>query len=93
MVSLFPHLSHSSDSIIPNLSIRDLAYTSPLRTLSKIVCSLLLVSLDMSLPSFRRPSSVVFDKDFGESSSEVCSSSLIDFEVTLSPVKILVRVG
>ena len=93
MVSFSPHLSHSSESVIPNLSIRDLEYTSPLRALSKTVCSLLFVSLATSRPNFLRPSSVVFDKDFGESSSEVCSSSLIDFEVTLSPVKILVRVG
>ena len=93
MVSFSPHLSHSSESVIPNLSIRDLEYTSPLRALSRTVCSLLFVSLAMSRPNFLRPSPVVFDKDFGESSSEVYSSVLIDFDVTFSPVRILVRVG
>ena len=93
MVSLCPHLSHSSESVIPNLSIRDLEYMSPLIALSKIVCSLLFVSLVIYRPSFLRPSPVVFDKDFGGSSSEVSSSILSDFEVTFSPVRILVRVG
>ena len=93
MVSFCPHLSHSSEFVIPNLSILDLEYMSPLRALSRTVCSLQFVSLAMCRPNFLRPSPVVFDKDFGDSSSEVYSSILIDFDVTFSPVKILVRVG
>ena len=93
MVSLCPHLSHSSESVIPNLSIHDLEYMSPLIALSKIVCSLLFVSLAIYRPSFLRPSPVVSDKDFGDSGSEVSSSILSDFDVTFSLVRILVRVG
>ena len=93
MVSLCPHLSHSSESVMPNLSIRDLEYMSPLIALSKIVCSLLFVSLAMYRPSFFRPSPVVSDKDLGDSGSEVLSSILSDFDVTFPPVRILVQVG
>ena len=93
MVSFCPHLSHSSESVIPNLSILDLEYMSPLRARSRTVCSLQFVSLAVYRPNFLRPSSVVFDKVFGDSSSEVCSSILMDFDVTFSPFKILVRVG
>ena len=93
MVSFCPNLSHASESVIPNLSIRDLEYMSPLIALSIIVCSLLFVNLTIHRPSFLRPSSVVSDSDFGDSGSEISSSILRDFDVTFSPVKILVRVG